>query len=409
MANKNQSFMLGEIAYIRNGTTPDTSRPDYWDGDVRWVSPKDLADGNSKYVSTGSRNITQKGARTIAPDPLPANSILLSSRAPIGLLAIAQNELYTNQGFKNIIIKDPEHYSVEYIYYYLGLIKDGLINIGSGTTFKEISKSVLEKLRLDLPEYKIQDSVANLLKIIDDKISINSKINAELGQTARLIYDYWFTQFDFPDAQGKPYKSSGGAMVYNDQLKRTIPSGWNVVELKNISKIIMGQSPKGSSYNESGIGIPLLNGPADYEGDSLVGRVYTTEPTRRCERNDLVFCVRATIGKLTHAEKEFCLGRGVAAIRVNDSNMSELIYYALIQEIERFKVQAGGSIIVGITKDDLTDSKILLPDSHIVANFHNTTRHIFKIIRINKKQNLELAQLRDWLLPMLMTGQVKVV
>jgi type I restriction enzyme S subunit len=225
---------------------------------------------------------------------------------------------------------------------------------------------------------------------------------------AKTLYDYWFVQFDFPDKNGKPYKTSGGKMVWNEELKREIPEGWEVKELNKIAKCLMGQSPKGESYNQDGIGTPLLNGPADYENGALKGRTYTTKPTRLCQKDDLVLCIRATIGNLVYSEQEFCLGRGVAAVRANDKRLSELIYFLLIQEIERFKVQATGSIIVGITKDDLIESKCLIPKDDLINSFHNLIKPQFDKIRINLKEIQKLTELRDWLLPMLMNGQVKV-
>jgi type I restriction enzyme S subunit len=170
----------------------------------------------------------------------------------------------------------------------------------------------------------------------------------------------------------------------------------------------MGHSPKGESYNKDEIGIPLLNGPADYENGALKGRTYTTSPTRLCAKNDMVLCIRATIGNLVYSEQEFCLGRGVAAVRPNEERFSELVYYLLLQEIERFKIQATGSIIRGITKDDLTESKCLIPSDKLIDTFHNQVKPIFDKIRINKLENQKLSVLRDWLLPMLMNGQVTV-
>lgn len=268
--------------------------------------------------------------------------------------------------------------------------------------------NVVRKIPIELPELCTQQKIASVLSALDDKIEVNNKINAELEQMAKTLYDYWFVQFEFPNAEGKPYKSSGGKMVYNSTLKREIPEGWEVKELNEIANITMGQSPKGESYNEESDGVLLINGAADYEGNYLKPRIYTSAPTRLCEVNDLVFCIRATIGKLTYAEDKFCLGRGVAGVRVNSFNYTEYVFYSLNQEIERFKKHASGSIIIGITKEDLTDYKVLIPQENILNNFHKIINPIHSKIRKNLKQNQELAQLRDWLLPMLMNGQVKV-
>ena len=271
-----------------------------------------------------------------------------------------------------------------------------------------LNEQIFSYLELLLPEYKEQKKIGDYLYLLNKKIQLNNKINEELEAMTKLIFDYWFVQFDFPDANGKPYKSSGGKMIYNEELKREIPHGWNVKELQSIAHNIMGQSPKGDSYNKEGVGTPLLNGPADYKNGALYGRTYTTEPTRLCKKDDLVLCIRATIGNLVYSEKEFCLGRGVAAVRPNNESYSEFIYFILVQEIERFKIHATGSIIKGITKDDLTESKCLIPDESLLLNFHQIIKPMFDKQRNNKTENLRLIELRDWLLPMLMNGQVTV-
>lgn len=282
------------------------------------------------------------------------------------------------------------------------------ISSSGGTNIQNLNQSILSNVKLPLFSIETQKQIAKVLADLDAKIEVNNKINQEFEAMAKTLYDYWFVQFDFPDANGKPYKSSGGKMVFNKELKREIPEGWEVKELNVIAKNIMGQSPKGESYNKEGIGTPLLNGPADYENGALLARTYTTSPTRLSKRNDMVLCIRATIGNLVYSEQEFCLGRGVAAVRPKEERMSELIFYILLQEIERFKIQATGSIIRGITKDDLIESKCLIPSSKLIDVFHNQIKPIFDKIRINKKENLKLTELRDWLLPMLMNGQVTV-
>jgi type I restriction enzyme S subunit len=286
--------------------------------------------------------------------------------------------------------------------------KKMMLNISVGATMPSLNTQLMESIILYLPSLNEQRKIAKVLSTLDSKIELNNRINAELEVMAKTIYDYWFVQFDFPDQNGKPYKASGGKTIWNEELKREIPEGWEVKDLHEIAKCIMGQSPKGESYNQDGIGIPLLNGPADYENGALKGRTFTTEPKRLCQMNDLVLCIRATIGNLVYSEQEFCLGRGVAAVRPMNNRLSELIYFLLIQEIERFKVQATGSIIVGIAKDDLIESKCLIPSDDLINSFHNLIKPQFDKVRINIKENQKLAELRDWLLPMLMNGQVKV-
>ena len=176
-----------------------------------------------------------------------------------------------------------------FAYYLMKFNENYIKRFANGTTTKSITKDAVRGLRFRIPGLTIQQRITSLLSSLDAKIELNNKINAELESMAKLIYDYWFVQFEFPSENGKPYKSSGGKMVYNQELKREIPEGWEVEELQEIATNIMGQSPKGESYNENKIGLPLLNGPADYENGILKGRTYTTEPTRVCQKNDMVF------------------------------------------------------------------------------------------------------------------------
>jgi type I restriction enzyme S subunit len=224
---------LREIVTVKNGSTPSTTNPNYYDGDIIWITPKDLSNQSSRYISHGERSITAEGLASCSSSLLPKGTVLMSSRAPIGLLSIAEKELCTNQGFKNLIPKS-ERITSEFLYYLLRTKISDIEKIGSGTTFKEVSKSSIEDFELIVP-YDISDQqkIASVLSALDSKIELNNRINAELEAMAKTIYDYWFVQFDFPDERGKPYKSSGGKMVWNEELKREIPEGWEVNELGN--------------------------------------------------------------------------------------------------------------------------------------------------------------------------------
>ena len=309
-----------------------------------------------------------------------------------------------------LAIKVDSTYDQKFVYY--SLFRDDffshMMKGSKGTKMPRGDKNQI--LEFTVPDFNIENQIqiAKVLSEIDNKIELNNKINSELESMAKLIYDYWFVQFDFPDENSKPYKSSGGKMIYNEELKREIPEGWRVKEIQELAFCIMGQSPKGKSYNQDGIGTPLINGPADYENGGLKAKTFTTEPTRLCKKDDMVLCIRATIGNLVYSEKEFCLGRGVAAVRPLSSELSEYVYYLLEREIEVFKVRATGSIIKGITKEDLVSAKVPVPNSQKIKSFSNNIKPHFDKIRLNKNENKILTELRDWLLPMLMNGQVTV-
>ena len=175
-----KKYKLEEIATIVNGSTPSTTHPEYYDGEIIWITPKDLSDQKSKYIEKGSRNITEEGYNSCSTQTIPANSILLTSRAPIGLLAINTVECCTNQGFKNIVV-DPEIVDVDYLYYYFKHHLKEIEALGAGTTFKEVSKTSLEQFTVSLPNLATQKKVAGILSNLDHKIALNQQINRNLA------------------------------------------------------------------------------------------------------------------------------------------------------------------------------------------------------------------------------------
>ncbi|MBF0412552.1 MAG: restriction endonuclease subunit S [Desulfamplus sp.] len=405
---KNRTLKLSDIATIKNGSTPDTNNSQYFDGDIIWITPKDLSDQNQRYIYKGARNITKEGLSSCSASLLPKNTILLSSRAPIGLLSIAGIELCTNQGFKNIIL-DTIQANPEFIYYYLKTQLKFITLLGSGTTFKEVSKASLDKFEINIPDITSQQKIASVLSSLDAKIELNNRINAELEAMAKTLYDYWFVQFNFPDKNGKPYKLSGGKMVWNEELKREIPEGWEVGNLSDIANITMGQSPRGESYNENREGIIFFQGCTDFGNRFPSIRQYTNEPTRFAKEGDILLSVRAPVGTINIANKDCCIGRGLAALNSKDGCITYLwgVMMNLKQIFDRRNVD--GTTFGSITKDDLFSLKIIKPTKDILNWYHSLINPAFHKQNKIELENIQLSELRDFLLPMLMNGQVKVV
>ena len=173
------TYYLSEIAEIVSGATPSSKESKFYDGDIIWLTPKDLSCQKNKYISFGERNITDSGFNSCSTHMIPPYNIVMSSRAPIGLLAINKVECCTNQGIKSLIV-NRSLVDVEYLYYYLKFHMIEIEALGSGTTFKEVSKDSLAKYRLELPKLEEQRQFVAVLKSLDDKIALNSAINQNL-------------------------------------------------------------------------------------------------------------------------------------------------------------------------------------------------------------------------------------
>ena len=307
----------------------------------------------------------------------------------------------------SLFVKEFKGNDIEYIYYLLQYLDLG--NQKSGSGVPTMNRNHLHPIKIRAYRDKTyQQRTIKILSLIDKKIQINNQINQELEAMAKTLYDYWFVQFDFPDQNGKPYKSSGGKMVYNPELKREIPEGWGVEKLENIANITMGQSPKGTSYNEVGEGMLFFQGSTDFGWRFPVARQYTTEPSRIAEEDDILLSVRAPVGTFNIADTRCCIGRGLAAI--NSKVGANSYIFNVMQDFKKLfdMMNSVGTTFGSITKDDLYSLKLIYPPNELLMKFDKSVNSFDREIKNRSRQNQELSQLRDWLLPMLMNGQVKV-
>ena len=225
---------------------------------------------------------------------------------------------------------------------------------------------------------------------------------------AKQLYDYWFVQFDFPDENGRPYKSSGGKMVWNEKLKREIPDGWSGGVFSEIANITMGQSPDGSSYNEEGNGVIFYQGSTDFGIRFPSVRMYTTAPTRFGKQGDILMSVRAPVGAVNIANTDCCIGRGLSAINAKNGSIT-YIYFVIQNLKERFdNLNSAGTTFGSITKDELYGLPVIIPSDDISRLFESLSKPIFDIQMTIGKEIEELTLQRNALLPLLMSGQVSV-
>lgn len=317
-----------------------------------------------------------------------------------------------------LIVRLSNFNEAKCIAYQLFSIEKKLQSFVDGSTGQgEFDKEIFLNIQTNLTNVETtQKAIAKVLSDLDAKIEVNSKINAELESVAKQLYDYYFVQFDFPfdfenkkvDPIGKPYKSSGGKMVYNEKLKREIPEGWEVKKLGEIAGITMGQSPKGTSYNENKEGEIFFQGSTDFGWRFPDIRQYTTEPKRMAKAGDILLSVRAPVGTLNIADNSCCIGRGLAAIRSIEKYDTFLFNVMLYFKAKFDKLNSIGTTFGSINKSQLHELKVIYPSTQLLTFFEEQVKAGYQNILINHKQNQKLSSLRDWLLPMLMNGQVTV-
>lgn len=341
------------------------------------------------------------------------NDILISTVRPnlkhFYFVKKSKKNLVASTGFAVITSKtiDPK-----FLYYYLTTDRytEYLTAIADvhTSTYPSYNPDIIENSFCPYPRIEEQKVIAKILSDLDSKIEINQKMNDTLEAIGQALFKHWFIDFEFPNDAGKPYKSSGGEMVYSEGVDKQIPKGWTIITMKDLSDLMMGVSPKSSTYNENMDGMPLLNGAADFSNDMFQPRKYTTNPIRISKIGDLIFCIRATIGNLTIADKKYCLGRGVSALTPKSEKYTEFIYYHLKRLFDLLISQAAGSVILGLSKPDIEEIKLPLPKDGIVDNYHKIINPLFIKKNSILKENITLSQIRDTLLPKLMSGQIRV-
>lgn len=401
---KMNRFKLKEIANIVNGATPSSLNVENYGGNIVWITPNDLSKQKKKYIYIGERNITEIGYNSCSTKLLPVDSILLSSRAPIGLIAINKVECCTNQGFKNLVI-NKEKCNVEFLYYYLKYHIKEIEKLGSGTTFKEVSKGLLEDYEVLLPLMDLQNKISKVLSNIDNKIELNNKINSELEAMAKTIYDYWFLQFEFPNEEGKPYKSSGGKMVWNDELKREIPEGWEVKSIFDELSVQYGFPFATDKFTDVKTDIPVIrirdiltNTTSTYSNENV-------DEKYRLNEQDLLIGMDGNFHMNYWIDNTSYLNQRSVRLRTKDtSNVSIIqVKYNIAPYIKAKEERAGGSTVGHLSDKDLKELKILVPKTKKLREILDNT--LMKIVK-NRRENQELTSLRDFLLPLLMNGQV---
>jgi type I restriction enzyme S subunit len=304
----------------------------------------------------------------------------------------------------------------EFVYYWLASpwIKKAIENRNTGSTVPLINLGIIKSLPISLPEdIQEQRKISHLLSAIDEKIELNNKINAELEAMAKLIYDYWFVQFDFPAANDKPYKSCGGKMVYNEELKREIPDGWNSYTLGSILNTELGGTPstKVSEYWKGQI--PWLDSGEVANFPIIESEKYISESAIINSATKLMPKGTCTLSITRHLRPSIlavsaCVNQSVVGIFENKEIKNSYIYPYLVNEIPRLMTLRTGAQQPHINKGIVDVSPVLIPPNEILNAYYEKVDTLYNQINNNAFQNKELTALRDWLLPMLMNGQVTV-
>ena len=394
-----KEYKIEDIGIVVGGATPPTKDSSNYDGNIPWITPKDLANHNGRYISHGERMISLQGFNNCSCQMLPKNSILFSSRAPIGYVAIANNELCTNQGFKSII---PNNNIVDslFLYYLLVYYKPVIENMGSGTTFKEVSGSIMKNLAINIPEIDEQKKIAAILSSLDDKIELNRRINRNLEQQAQALFKAWFVDFE-------PFKN--GKFVDSELGK--IPEGWKVVELGKVTKHI---TERVGQKNDIKVLSPITTGELVLSEEYFTKQVFSENIAKYIIVKPKQFAynpARVNIGSLGMNTFTFTGCVSPVYVVFECENRYEH-FFDCLRKTKSFKEEVISRAIGGVRQSlgykDFSLIKTIYPPKQVIIRFNELYLKLLQLRRFNIKENDSLSSLRDTLLPKLMSGELNV-
>lgn len=406
-----ERIVIKEICEVYDG--PHATPKKTVDGPVYLGIDAITDDGkiNAKEFAHLSEEDYIKWTKRVTPQ---YGDIVFSYEATLGRYALIPKDFYGCLGRRLAIIRNvSKDIDTLWLYYYFlspewkQFIQSKIIK---GSTVNRISVEDFPTYTVPNISIKVQRKIANILSKIDEKIALNNNINDNLEQQAKLIYDYWFTQFDFPDENGKPYCSSGGKMVWNEQLKRNIPENWNVVPLlKLVSWESNSQPPKSEFVYEPKEGYVRFIQNRDYDSDTHITYIPRTKNLSIVDRFDILMDKYGDAGAVRYGiEGAFNVALG--KICVHNPNYKEYIRSFLGSDgIYKFLHNSCmASTRASLSEANLAILNVVVPDEKIILDYENFLHKIRVSILKNKDETVELINLRDWLLPMLMNGQATI-
>ena len=382
---------ISDIGMVVGGATPSTKKiENYENGTISWITPKDLSTFSGRYIHRGERNITEIGLKSCSTQLLPRNTVLFSSRAPIGYVAIAANDLCTNQGFKSVI--PNENVEPLFLYYLLKYNKDKIESMGSGTTFKEVSGSTMKNIEVSIPiDKKLQEKIASVLCSIDDKIELNERVNNNLLEQALTIYSKQFAALDRNGHIGD-YCSVKSGFAFKS-------SWWTTTGVKVI---------KIGSINQDNLN--LLE--CSYVDEDKIDKAKDF----KVNAGDLLIAMTgATIGKFAivpYSSNTLLVNQRVGKFFLGNNPIEKLpfIYCTLKQPDVYCEIvnRGQGSAQPNISASEIISIPCVIPSKEAINKFNETIQPLFDLIISNQRENHQLSTLRDSLLPKLISGELDV-
>jgi len=397
------------------------SKNDRWEY-INYLDTSNLNEGiinEIQYLVVGKDKVPSRAKRKVKE-----NDILISTVRPnqkhYGIIKKTVNNMIVSTGFA-VLTPNSETVNPEYLYRFL--TQDSITNYlqavaeTSTSAYPSIKPSVIGELEIDLPPLEEQNAIANILSTLDEKIEVNNKINKTLEKMAQTIFKHWFVDFEFPNENGEPYKSSGGEMTHSEL--GMIPKGWKVRTIKEIAlngNVICGKTPSTKKKENYGRYMPFITIP------DMHNKVFVTVTERYLSKlgvesqnnktlppNSICVSCIATPGLVTLTTEKSQTNQQINSFQCKEGISYYYMYLNLSNRSEEIRtLGAGGSTTLNLNKTQFSKIKVIIPPKDIMFKFHNKVAPMFELIKQKDFENITLSKIRDSILPKLMSGEIRV-
>ena len=407
---------VSEIGKIVTGKTPKTAISENYGGNIPFLTPSD--DMNIKKVKSTARTLSEMGLNSVKNCLLPAKSICVSCiGSDLGKVVLTSEPTVTNQQINSIV--PDEKFDPDFIYYGMTILGKHLNYLSkTSTAVPIINKTTFSNFSIIVPSIEEQKAIAHILSTLDDKIEVNNQINKTLENMAQAIFKHWFVDFEFPNEDGEPYKSSGGEMIESEL--GMIPKGWEIVELCNI--VLENRRGFAPSYNKNDIGIPVINQRCIRNHTIIEEAVkYHDNEVKKASEdvyhkpfdvliNSMGVGTLGRVSQVSKVEEERIVHSCITILRANKDIIEPIILGHMIKNLEAVieMMGTGSTGQTSLNNKNLGMLKVVLPPISIQNEISVLLTKFLNKIDQNNIESNKLVQIRDSLLPKLMSGEIRV-
>ena len=382
---------LDKLGEIVGGATPSTKCEDYYGGSIPWITPKDLSSFKGRYITSGERNITEKGLASCSAQMMPKGTVLFTSRAPIGYVAIASQSVCTNQGFKSIVVNEKA--DPLFVYYLLKYNKDAIEAMGSGTTFKEVSGKTMRAVRVRIPlDVSYQKRIAAVLDSLDTKIENNERINDNLEQQAMALYRQMFVETN-NDAR----RECRADEYFDISIGKTPPrkeAQWFSMNPTDCIWVSISDMGRCGMY---------IADSSEYLTHESVDKFNI----KVVPDNTVLLSFKLTVGRVAITDGAMATNEAIAHFKTDKPEINEYLY-CYLKDFNYQTMGSTSSIATAVNSKIIKAMPFVVPTDAELVTFHSATAPMFEMIKTRQRENTRLAELRDSLLPKLMSGEIDV-